>query len=120
MDNPGPSSPRDSTSRDVESSSAVGGANEPPHFKKVKLTFLIGNLGFMIFLAAVGALGIGSANSINDTGLIFVGLYLILFAGLVFVYEISQVLGWEVLDNFMKRNFGFLYGVNGKGLFILL
>lgn len=74
----------------------------------------------MIFLAAVGALGIGSAEGIDDTGLIFVGLYLIIFAGLVFFYELAQVLKWERLDLFMKMNFGFLYGVNGKGIFILL
>lgn len=74
----------------------------------------------MVFLAATGALGISSANGIDDTGLIFVGLYLIIFSGLVTVYEVSQVVGNEALDLFMKKNFGFLYGVIGKSLFILL
>jgi cytochrome c biogenesis protein CcdA len=111
--------------RDVESSSSSSAApiatgTQPPHFLKVKWALFFGNIGMMVFLAAVGALGMGSATSINDTGLIFVGLYLIIFAGLVFFYELSQVLKWERMDDFMKQNFGFLYGVNGKSLFILM
>lgn len=120
MDAPGPA---DSSSGDVESSTRPGGAaggTPPPHFNKVKTALFMGNIGFMVFLAAVGALGMGEARSINDTGLIFVGLYIIIFAGLVFFYELAQVLHWERLDLFMKMNFGFLYGVNGKGIFILL
>ena len=109
-----------SPTRDVESSGAASSVPEPPNFRLVTTTMLVMNLGMMIFMAAVGALGIGSANSINSTGLIFVGLYLILFAGLVFVYELSQVLKWETLDLFMKKNFGFLYGIKGKGLFMIL
>lgn len=111
-----------SSARDVESSSreTITDKTDPPYFRTVKTAFFITNIGMMIFLAATGALGIGSANGINDTGLIFVGLYLIIFAGLVFFYELAQVLRWERLDMFMKRNFGFLYGVNGKGLFILM
>ena len=117
-------SPAEASSGDVESSSRPSSSgpsgNQPPHFRAVKIGFFIGNIGFMIFLAAVGALGMGSAKTIDDTGLIFVGLYLIVFAGLVFFYELAQVLNWERLDLFMKMNFGFLYGVNGKGVFILL
>lgn len=74
----------------------------------------------MVFLAATGALGVGSASSINDTGTIFVGLYMIIFAAVVFIYELSQMCPGKSLDNLMKRNFGFLYGTIGKGLFILL
>lgn len=109
--------------RDVESapsSAAVASTNEPPHLRKVRFTFFLMNTGLMVFLAATGALGIGSANNINDTGLIFVGLYLIVFAGLVFFYEMSQVLNWERLDTFMKKNFGFLYGVIGKSCFEIM
>jgi cytochrome c biogenesis protein CcdA len=110
---------------DVESSSSSSSAPaatgaQPPHFLKVKWALFFTNVGMMIFLAATGALGMGSAETINDTGLIFVGLYLIIFSGLVFFYELSQVLKWERMDDFMKQNFGFLYGVNGKSLFILM
>ena len=120
MDAPSPAAP--AASGDVESSSGVAAntGEKPPYFYAVKMTFFIVNMGMMIFMAAVGALGIGSANSINDTGVIFVGLYLIIFAGLVVFYELAQILNWERLDMFMKKNFGFLYGVYGKGFFILM
>jgi hypothetical protein len=76
--------------------------------------------GLMVFMAAVGALGIGSANSVNDTGVIFVGIYLILFAGIEFIFEMAQLCPNSSLDNIVKRNFGFLYGNVGKGLFFML
>ena len=117
MDAPAPSGDVESSS---SSSEAVATGNRPPHFLKVKYGLFTLNCGFMVFLAAVGALGMGSAESINDTGLIFVGLYLMIFAALVFLYELSQILNWERMDDFMKRNFGFLYGVYGKSLFILM
>lgn len=78
------------------------------------------NLGMMIFLAATGALGVKSSTSINDTGVVFMGIYMILFAAIVTIYEISQFFPGGSLDNVMKKNFGFMYGVIGKGLFILL
>lgn len=71
-------------------------------------------------MAATGALGVGSANSINDTGTIFVGIYMVLFAAVLFTFEIAQFCPGSSVDNIMKRNFGFLYGYIGKGLFILL
>ena len=77
-------------------------------------------LGLSIFMAAVGALGVGGSTSVNDTGVVFVGLYMIVFAAIIFIYEISQILPSKTLDMFMKRNFGFLYGYIGKGLFLLL
>lgn len=77
----------------------------------------------MIFLAATGALGIGNAGSsgnINESGVVFVGIYMILFAAIVFIFEISQVIPSQALDMIFKKNFGFLYGQIGKGLFITL
>lgn len=84
------------------------------------MIFLVVNLGLMIFMAATGALGIGNANNVNDSGVIFVGIYLIVFAGILTVFEISQLCPGGRLDDFVKRNFGFLYGNIGKGLYLLL
>ena len=75
---------------------------------------------FHCYLYVVGALGIGESNSVNDTGTVFVGLYMIVFAGIVVVFEISQILPSQTLDLFMKKNFGFLFGYIGKGLFFIL
>jgi hypothetical protein len=118
-----PTSAPVSTPRDVESASSGGSPSSgptPPYFKLVTTATFIMNLGLMFFQAAVGAIGIGESNSINDTGLIFVGLYVFLFASLVFIFELIQVCKWSAADNFYKRNFGFLYGINGKGMFLLL
>ncbi len=93
---------------------------DPPYKSVVKWTFFFLNIGFMLFLAAVGALGVGASNNIDDTGVIFVGIYMILFAAIEFIFEISQVMPWEALDTFIKKNFGFLYGMIGKGMFITL
>jgi hypothetical protein len=93
---------------------------DPPYKSVVKWTFFFVNIGFMLFLAAVGALGIGASNNVDDTGVIFVGIYMILFAAIEFIFEVSQVMPCEALDIIVKRNFGFLYGVIGKGLFITL
>ena len=120
MDAPAPSS----GGGDVESArgpvATISDADRPPYFLAVKMAFFFTNIGMMIFLAATAALGIGSATSINDTGVIFVGLYVIIFAGLVTFYELAQVLRWERFDEFMKKNFGFLYGIYGKSFFILM
>lgn len=71
-------------------------------------------------VAATGALGVKDSNSVNDTGVIFVGIYLIVFAAILFAYEMAQICPIEAFDLPMKRNFGFLYGPNGKGLYMLL
>jgi hypothetical protein len=91
-----------------------------PYKGVVKGIFLTLNLGFMLFLAAVGALGIGASDNVSDTGVIFVGIYMILFAAIVFIFEVSQICPCTALDTIIKRNFGFLYGMIGKGLFICL
>jgi hypothetical protein len=43
-------------------------------------------------LSATGALAMASSGSIDDTGIIFVGLYVMIFALIVFLYEVSQLL----------------------------
>lgn len=81
---------------------------------------LIMNLGLMIFMAATGALGIGGSDNVDDTGVVFVGIYLIVFAAILTFFEIAQLCPGGRLDEFVKRNFGFLYGNIGKGLFLVL
>lgn len=96
---------------------------DPPYKTIVKGSVAFLNIGMMFFLSVVGALAIASVNDVNTTeatGLIFVGLYLLIFASILFIYEIIQLLPFEALDLFYKKNFGFLYGPVGKGLFILL
>jgi hypothetical protein len=77
-------------------------------------------MGAAIMMACAGALGIKNANSVSDTGLVFIGLYMHIFAAILFCYEAIQIRPCDVLDTFYKRNFGFLYGPNGKGAYLIL
>lgn len=74
----------------------------------------------MVMMAATGAIGVMNANGVSDTGVVFVGIYMILFAGILTAFEFAQICPSESFDNMIKRNFGFLYGSIGKSLFILL
>lgn len=79
------------------------------------------NMGTMFFVAATGALGIDNSDGVDDTGLVFVGLYLILFAAGLFIYEMAQFTPCcGVIDDFMKKNFGFMYGIFGKSFYIMM
>jgi hypothetical protein len=100
--------------------SAKAAVNLPPYFMAVQVTMTVINMGLMIFMAAVGVLGVLNANNVDDTGVIFVGIYLVIFAGIEFMYELAQVQPLESLDTLVKKNFGFLYGLNGRGCFFLL
>lgn len=93
--------------------------NPPPYKTTIKSTVLVLNMGFMVFMAATGAIGMANADGIDDTGVIFVGIYMILFAAIEFIFELSQLCPNSALDTTMKKNFGFLYGTIGKGCFLL-
>jgi hypothetical protein len=84
-------------------------------------------MGIPIILACAGVLGIkwvnqnpNGENSTVRTAIVFQGIYMIVFAAVLFFYEIFSVCGVEMLDLFMKKNFGFLYGPIGKGLFTIM
>ena len=81
---------------------------------------MIVNMGLWVFVAATGCIGILSSDSFSDTGLVFVGLYLMMFSFVGFIFEFAQLKADSSLDNLIKRNFGFLYGPLGKGSYQLL
>jgi hypothetical protein len=77
-------------------------------------------MGLAVMMAATGVLGLGEADTADDTGMVFVALYMILFGAILFSHELGQICPVSAVENVMKKNFGFLYGPNGKGLFMLL
>ena len=100
---------------------AAAGGTTPPKYKFwVTAIFLILNLGISVMMAATGALGVGHATSATDTGNVFVGIYMIMFAAILFTFEVVQIRPCGAVDDFYKKNFGFLYGIIGKGLYIFL
>ena len=79
--------------------------------------FYILNLGIPVFLAYTGVMGLITLESYSatSTATVFQAIYMILFATLLFVFEAIQICPCESVDNVIKRNFGFFYGVFGKG-----
>lgn len=78
------------------------------------------NLGFPALLAVTGAFGIKASTTVDDVQVVFVGIYMIVFAATLFCYEVIQLLPCPTLDLLYKKNFGFLYGIYGKGLYTLM
>lgn len=116
------------------SSAPAGGDDKNKKLLNRIFSFLL--MGDSVYLAAVGALGtylaiiillysnlnvaIGSANSANDTGTVFVGLYLLVFASLLFGYELIKFTPIKNMELFYQKNFGFMSGPIGMGLYLLL
>ena len=77
-----------------------------------------------VLLSTAAALGIKSSYA-TSTNTVLVGLYVLLFSLILFVYEVLQVTGkWcnnrlEMVDLIWKKNFGFLYGPLGRGAYVL-
>ena len=92
---------------------------EPKHKKIVQMAFKLVNMAACVMEAACGALGIARTKSVQETALVFVGLYMILFAAIIFLYEMIQIRPCGYIDEVWKKNFGFLYGVGGKCCFII-
>lgn len=49
----------------------------------------------------------------------FLAFYMILFAVLLFMYELMWWSPLTVLNDNMRKNFGFMYGLRGKGLYLV-
>lgn len=70
--------------------------------------------------ASVGALCISDAENIKSTGQVFLALYMILFAGLVFFIELNYIVKIPGLNEFIEQNLGFAMTPLGMGWFLFL
>ena len=142
MEAPKPSPSTTSTAAAAPASAAAATSNASTGTSTTAKTcvgmfFLIVNLGLCVLMAytgtyristlycittdhRLGAEGIALATSINDTANVFVGLYMILFATILFTYECIQLCPCAYLDTVYKKNFGFLYGTFTKAAYMLL
>jgi len=50
---------------------------------------------------------------------IFVSIYMILFAVLLFLYELMWWKSIDKVNKNLRMNFGFLYGIKGKALYLI-
>ena len=104
------------------------------------------NMGLAVMMAALGVLTIiavhkggvqqaatdddaagGNNNNNNnnraynkyDLSEPFLAFYMILFAVLLFCYELMWWSPLTALNDNMRKNFGFMYGLQGKGLYLI-
>lgn len=76
-------------------------------------------MGLCVLMFITACIGIQSINGVNTVGKIFVAVYMLFFALLLFVFEAIQIRKVEWLDHMYQRNFGFLYNVLGKAFFVI-
>lgn len=77
-------------------------------------------VGMTVMMAAAGALSLAALDtSDNPASDFFVGLYVILFAAILFVHEVNLMFPVQTIDQILRKNFGFLFKALGKGAFIL-
>ena len=79
------------------------------------------NCGLAALMATLGILSLihFKPNGISELSQGFLAAYMVIFAVLLFLYE---TIWWHQLGNLNKsfrRNFGFMYGLKGKGFFII-
>mmetsp|Transcript_3851 Transcript_3851/g.5995 ORF Transcript_3851/g.5995 Transcript_3851/m.5995 type:complete len:179 (+) Transcript_3851:41-577(+) len=111
--------PSDQSDEVLSSNTNKTNPNDPPYKAYVKSAFSFFFLGGAFMMACTGALGIGTANGAEDTGTVFVGLYLLMFAAMLFIFELVLLKPITSIEMFFKKNFGFLYGPIGKSIFLI-
>ena len=72
-------------------------------------------------MAALGVLTLMTfANNNNqDAAEGFLAVYMVLFAILLFTYELMWWMPVPWLNKVLRKNFGFMYGLQGKGLYLV-
>jgi hypothetical protein len=102
----------------------ANGSNRSPDENRARMFLVMLSL-FNIGLAAMmGALGVVALiefaldrlSQITDA---FLSVYMVIFGALLFLYEIIWWQPFASLNIMFRKNFGFLYGLNGKGLYLI-
>lgn len=81
----------------------------------------LAGFGIATLMAATGILALldFSGTSGGDYTEVFLSTYMIIFAVLLFLYELMWWQGIPPINRIMRKNFGFLYGVRGKGFYMI-
>lgn len=79
------------------------------------------NVGLAVLMSALGVMTIIEVHrtGLGDLSEPFLAFYMILFSVLLFIYELMW---WSPVPNLNKnvrKNFGFLYGLRGKGMYLI-
>merc|ERR1711918_251384 len=68
--------------------------------------------------AAASVYGILSIKN-GEVGLFFVGLYMLIFAVILGLYELMQFMPVEKIVDLYRWNFGFFFDIKGKALYMI-
>jgi hypothetical protein len=79
------------------------------------------NMGLAVMMAALGVLTIIEVNrkGFKDFSEPFLACYMVMFAVLLFIYELQWWKAVSHINKSLRKNFGFLYGLRGKGLYLI-
>lgn len=80
----------------------------------------LADMGISVMMAALGVLVcIHYAGNLTSTSEVFLAAYMILFATLLFLYELMWWKAIPFVNKTIRKNFGFLYGLKGKGFYLI-
>lgn len=87
----------------------------------VVLALSVLNLGLSAMMGSLGILTLITykPSSVKDLTLAFLACYMVIFAALLFCYEFIWWQPVAALNVTFRKNFGFFYGLNGKGFYLV-
>lgn len=79
------------------------------------------DMGLAVMMSALGVLAILQVvgTKITDPSQVFLAAYMIMFAFLLFLYELMWWMAIPFVNKVLRKNFGFLYGLKGKGFYLI-
>ena len=83
----------------------------------VLLSFV--DIGLAAMMTTLGVFTLIEFSGVSDTAAAFLAAYMIIFAGLLGTYELMWWVGIPWINKMIRKNFGFLYGLKGKGLYLI-
>lgn len=110
---------------------ANSSSDDPPYKAAVSWTFWTCELGLAFYMGLVGVYGIMSVEDEKSkknysteetnayTNTIFLGIYMVIFAAVLFFYEMSVLIPIEAIERVTRNNVGFLYNVFGRALYMI-
>lgn len=100
----------------------TGVGNKAPTPNRSQLWFKLISIILIGLCAAMVSLGVFvilNNRSVKDFAEWFIASYMILFAGLLFFYELMWWCAVGPLNKIIRKNFGFIYSIRGKALYLI-
>ncbi|KAL7576343.1 hypothetical protein ACA910_018159 [Epithemia clementina (nom. ined.)] len=91
--------------------------------RNARIFLVILSLINMCLAAAMGTLGvltcINTTITLDELTDLFLGIYMTIFAAILFVYELCWWQPFPAINRSYRKNFGFMYGLNSKGFYLI-